>query len=274
MAKKKETAELAQPIAQGGALALPSFMEGVDHETGALSQFIVPPRLTIVQALSPDALKQTFAEGSVVVTPQMMEVAGMATPTEGVPFFFTPVFFFVEWVCWNPRATKGSLPVIRQRSTDPKSQLAAKARSRELWEEDCPEAAGEKIRNCEHLNYIMALVGDHPLAGTPIVSSFARSEHRVGTNLATLIKMRKAALFGCQFMATSARRTNAKGKWFGLDIQNPPGDSGIAPYVRDEAKFDALHALHDELKTAHEESKLHVDYDNPTGEAEPSDTEY
>lgn len=269
-----EPTALAQPTAQGGALAVPSFMEGVEHETEALSQFIVPPRLTIVQALSDDNLKQAYAEGCVVVMPQMMEIAGMETPTEGKPFYFVPVFFFVEWLTWNPRATRGSLPAIRERSTDPQSQVAIKARNQRLWEEDCPEAPGEKIRNQEHLNYIMSLVGDHPLAGTPIVASFARSEHRSGSNLAALISMRKAPLFGCQFMAVSARRTNAKGRWFGLDIQNPPGDSGVLPFVESEDTFEALKSSHAELKKAHEEAKLRVDYEDPVDETDPSDTKF
>jgi hypothetical protein len=258
---KKET-----PIAKtdgGGPLAVPDFMQEVeDLGIDDLGQFIVPPRIKIVQRQSGEEFLNLFEPGDVVIVPQMVKIAGMAEKDTGEPFFFVPLFFFAEWVTWNPLEMKGVLNAVRERSTDPASPLAAKCRQQSLWYEPCPENKEYSLRNVEHLNYVVTLVGDHELAGTPMVISFSKSEHRSGTNLAALVKMRKAPIFGCQFMGIVGHRSNNKGNWFGVDVTNPAGDSGVTPFIAEQELFEKFQELHEDLKSAHADSKIKVDYDD------------
>jgi len=244
-----------------------------------LSQFVTPPRVKIVQKQASAMLLERFTPGDVIIVPQQVLVAPIARNEKGkvldtgVPFFFTPVFFFPEWCLWNPIKMKGSLPAIRERSLDPKSPIAVKSKSVATWKEPCPENRECDCRYVEHLNFVCVLASDeHELAGTPIVLSFSRAEHKSGSNLASLIKLRRAPIYGCQFMGVVGHRTNSQGDWFGIDAVNPAGDSGITPFVMDETRFKALAALHEEMRTAHESAKIRVDYDEAEEEAPTADS--
>jgi hypothetical protein len=287
MGKKKDEAKKATGELQtkeneaAGALALPEFMQGVDTGTSELESYIVPPRLKVVQATSDEALLDAFDPGTVIAQPQDIQIAGMIDRKAGKPFHFVPIYFFAEWIAWNPLKTKGTLPAIRERTFDADSPLAAKCKNPKLWLEGCNEAAPnedgtkQKIRNCEHLNYICLLLNNPELEGIPVVMSFVRGEHKAGTRFAGLIKMRRAPLFGCQFQAAVGYRTNIAGQWHGYDVCNPDEGSGVAPLVQDKATFEAYTALHEQFKADH--GKIRVDYDNETGgtgEAPPDSGEF
>ena len=260
---------------------LPGFMAS-DLEMGVseLKKFIIPPRLKVVQPLSGEQYTEKFNSGDVVLAPQLVLVAPIIMdsvtkrPTKsGQPFNFVPVFFFPEYLAWNPLESKGTLPAVRERSLDPQSDIARKARNPQTREEPCPEVAKAVIRYQEHLNFIMMLMGTGDTAGIPVVMSFSRGEHRSGTNLASLIAMRRAPIFGCVFEATSRLRTNSKGAWYGLDITNPSVSSGINPVITDETRYTLLKNLHLEMKTAHANNLIVVDHDDNEIDAE-NDTKY
>lgn len=272
MAKSKTELE----VKKVSALAIPDFMQGTEHlGTEDLGQFIVPPRLKVVQKQSGDAFSE-FDPGDVIAVPQMILVSpikkddrGRGLP-EGEPFFFTPIFFFPEWCLWNPLETKGTLPAIRERTTDPKSPIAVKSKNQATWFEPCPESPEHECRYVEHLNFVVVLRGEHEMAGIPVVMSFSRSEHRYGSSFAALLKMRKAPIFGCQFQAQVGYRTNAKGQWHGIAVTNPAGETGITPFIQDEQTFRLYEGLHKEMKLAYEAGKVQVDYDDVV-EPEPTD---
>lgn len=247
---------------------LPAFMQDVtDFGIDDLKQYIVPPRLKVVQRISGAPFDDLFNPGDVVACPQLVLVSPVikndnGKPTDqGEPFHFVPLYFFVEWCLWNPLEMKGSLPSIRARTTDPNSDMVIKSRDSKLWELPCPENPEYKCRYVEHLNFLILLINEHELAGTPMVMSFSRAEHRAGTNFAALIKMRKAPIFGCQFQARAGFRSNNKGNWYGVDVMNP---EAVPPFVQDKALFDAYHNIHLELKEAHNNARVVVDYDNET----------
>ena len=257
-----------QPV--GGALTAPSqapsFMEP-DSGMGVedLGKYVVPPRLKIVQSNSNETFLSRFDKGDAIIVPQMFLIAAVnkneqGKPADtGQPFHFVPLFFFPEWCCWNPIETRGTLPSVRYRTTDPNDPAVSKCRDPKLWKE---EIDGFACRWVEHLNFISVIIGDHELAGTPVIISFARAEHRAGSNFAALIKMRKAPMFGCQFEArVTFRPDNNKGQWYGLDISNPSQDSGITPFLTDEVAYDAFKKLHLEMKEAHGAAKIKVDYE-------------
>jgi hypothetical protein len=192
-------------------------------------------------------------------------------PTKaGAPFVFIPVFFFAEWCAWNPLSMKGTLPAIRERSLDPKSDIARKSRNPETREEHCPESKDPKdlVRYQEHLNFVCVLLNTGETAGIPIIISFARAEHSSGRNLASLIAMRSAPIFGCIFEAHSQLRVNAKGAWYGLDITNPSVASGFGGHVTNEVQYNALKRLHTDMKEAHAKNLIIVDHDDSDISAE------
>jgi hypothetical protein len=257
--------------------SMPAFMQGSDLGVEDLGQYVIPPRLKVLQPLSDrETFLSKFDVGDVIAVPQMVLVAPTVKdekdkPTEdGEPFHFIPVFFFPEWCLWNPIQTRGTLPAIVARTTDPTSTIAAKSRSPALWNEPCPEAPEFMCRYVEHLNFVIVILGDHDLTGIPVIMSFSRAEHRRGSNFASLIKMRKAPLYGCQFEARVGPRSNNKGHWYGIDVTNPSGDSGIEPFVQEKDVFGHLEGLHLEYKKAHEDAKIRVDYEDTLDE--PSDT--
>lgn len=260
-------------------LALPDYIRQ-ETELGIedLKDFVVPPRMKVVQKQSDARLLEQFSAGDIIIVPNMQAVAALERDAKGrpsgdpIPFKFTPLFFFPEWCTWNPLEMKAHLPSIRERSFDPKSIIAMKARDQEKRIESCPENAQYKIRHTEHMNFLIMLT-DHELSGQPIVMSFSRAEHAAGRRLASLIKMRKAPIYSCIFEGRAAPRSNNMGDWWGIDATNPSVDT--VPWVSKE-EFDVYKAAHQEFKKLHEEAKLRVDYE-ATGDEEvvtTTSTEY
>jgi hypothetical protein len=247
-------------------LAMPDYLRQEQNlGTQDLNDYIVPPRMKVVQKQSDDKLLSSFGAGDIIIVPNMQAVAALERDTKGRPtgdapgFKFVPLFFFPEWCTWNPIEMKGNLLAIRERTLDPKSRLAMLARDADHRVASCPENANYKIKHVEHLNFLVMLV-DHELSGQPIVMSFARAEHAAGRRLASLIKMRKAPIFGCVFEGHSAQRSNQQGDWWGVDVTNPSVET--SPWVPQD-QFEVFKQLHSELQAAHESSKLRVNYDDP-----------
>jgi len=270
MSKSKN--EIAAPAATG--LALPDFMKSdVNAGTENLGTYIRPPRIKVVQRNSGPTLLERFTPGDTIILPQGVLIAGIKKnsagrpESSGEPFYFTPILFFPEFVAWNPLETRGSEPAVLERSFDPKSQVAERARSEKLRQVPHATLPGKFISYVEHLNFVVVLYGEHEAAGTPMILSFARAEHKHGSNLCSLIKMRRAPIYGCQFQAIVGQRNNNKGNWLGIDVINPAGDSGVTPFVNDPARYAALKELHDEYKKAHDAAALQVDYEETDGDA-------
>ena len=257
MVKKNVT--LVKP--QSNILVRPDFMDE-DKKTGleSVQEFVSPPRLKIVQKSADDTLKDKFSEGDIFVTPFMQAIYEPARDDKGriieediIPFRFTPIFFFPEWCCINPYALRAQLQFIRERSTDPNSEVARKARNRATWSEPCPDDTAHDMRYSEHLNFLVKLE-EHP---DPICVTFARSEHSTGRKLCNLIKMRNAPIFGNVFQATLGHRSNALGDWWGLDIENPAED----PWV-DQELYPVYKTAYEACKEQHESGQIRVDYED------------
>lgn len=251
---------------------LPAFMQNeTDFGIGTMVEYIVPARLKIVQKQSGPPFDELYDPGTVIMVPQMSVISEVGDGRQGKPFFFVPVFFFAEWCQWNPLETKGTLPSIRSRTMNPNDPLVAKCRDSRLWHEQCPEMPDKMIRNVEHLNFLVVLI-NHAFSGLPILISFSRASHRSGSNLAALIKMRRAPIYGCQFMAQTGYRTNNKGQWYGLDALNPTEDSGVSPFVESEEQFNQFKELHNQLKEAHAKSQIRPDYDDTPEDETPAES--
>lgn len=272
MAKKKEeSADLSIPE----ELQLPAFMQDQPREgLDDLKNFIKPPRIKVVQPTSDGEFKEKFKEGDVISLPTFTQIAGMADQKNGEPFLIVPIFFWPEWCTMNPRQQK-DVPRVRERSHDPKSIIAMKSRDAKTRTEDIGLTCGKPISHEEHLNFIVVLYGmeGHPLNMEPMILTFARGEHNVGTNFAALIKMRKASIYGNVFQAKSTYRSNDDGVWYGIDVDNPAGPA----YVQDEAVYNKFKELHEELKEAHANNLIVNDLEEGTTSGDPdagSETEF
>lgn len=250
--------------ATGELLASPNQVPDYMREDGQLgltqvSQYIRPPMLKVVQKQADDELIKEFGIGSVIALPAKQLVYTMGEDGIG----FTPLLFYVEWCQWNPMELKGSAPAIRERTTDPRSPLAAKAQNQKTWMEPHPENPGLFVRNVEHMNFLVMLHIDDPdLNRMPVLMTFARGEHRTGRSLCNLITMRRAPIFGGQYMFTTSSgqdsnppRVNPKGSWAGFDIENHPD-----PHVPADlyAKYKQEHLA---LSEAYAQSLIVADHD-------------
>jgi len=264
-----------------GALAVPDFMSQHQVEgTDLLKQAVIPPRLKFVQPTSKSPFCDLFNPGDLVVVPMMQRVAEYDKQEKKIALYFATVFYWPEWVCWNPLDTRGQLKSVRERSLDPKSTVAIKARDESRRNSEvCPEVPekdGKKLylRYLEHLNFMIVPFNaggvETQFAGLPICLSFASGEWMKGSNLAGLITVRRAPIYGCQFQGVMRRRQNSKGTWFGMDVDNP-ADESVGPWVSKES-FEALQTVHREFKKAHEEKTLQVDYEDEPEAPKPGDS--
>lgn len=244
------------------AQVIPKFM--ADEEIvglEALTEFIVPPFIKIVQKQSGEELLQYFSTGDVILTPANAMISEMPRNKKGrivegarSMFQIVPVLFYPEWLTWNPIELKGTTPAIAYRTMDPNDPVAAKARNANLRSEPHPTSPKLNIRHVEHLNFLVVLY-KHPLGPEPAILSFSRSGWKYGSKFANLIKMRRASLFGCIFDVVLAPRHNDKGDWWGFDVTNP--ESGSSWVKKDE--YEVFKELHIKLNESKE--KLRAQYE-------------
>ena len=101
--------------------------------------------------------------------------------------------------------------------------------------------------------------------GTVCAASFARAEHKTGSNLASLIKMRRVPMFGTVWDAIAKQRNNASGTWWGLNFSQCQEDNG---FVADKEVFLNFEKLNKEFKKAYDDRAIVVDYDDSDVKAE------
>lgn len=280
MAKASKTSKtpakvnpLARAGAQSKALAsavapMPAFLtEKTVRGMEDLSKYVVLPRLKIVQKSASRDLLDQFRVGSVVVHPLGVMLADIAMRANGQSeetsdsFKFVPLYFFEEWCTHNPVGTQ---PFIRERTRDPKSELAMKAKDRNRRLETITEGnATIQVRHVEHLNFVCLLyASDNPLCveRTPFILSFYRGSHGGGRQLASLLKARRASPFACVIEAHTSFQQREPHDWYRLDVSNPP--DGESPWVTEE-EYGDFEKLYTELKA----QQLTADYSDGMGEA-------
>lgn len=241
-------------------LNLPAHLQNKEVKgMDVIKSVVRPPMLKIVMKQSRDELLDKFGKGALICMPAEAEIA----PND-VPFHFTPIFMWKEFITWAPIEARGNVPAILERSLDEYSDIAAKAQdSNRRVEEVDYNGQSLKVRHVEHLNF-MVVIHNHPLGGpdTPFVMSFARAEYRTGSNLASFIQMRKTSPFNCIFEASVCKdpRSNDQGSWYGYDINNPSPDSGVSPWVTEEQSA-VFEKMHDEFAKLHRDKRLAATHD-------------
>lgn len=270
MARKKKDIIKVNPLDIVPEHLQPDKTSGMED----LSQYITPPRIKIVQKQADEAILVRFGAGDVIIVPTFDLVCEMERDTKGNAtgdsngFDFVPLFFYAEWCCWNPIALKGKAPVIRERSLDPTSSLAVKAKNPRLRTEPHPDDPSLQIRYIEHLNFVIALPGitEHPLL------TFSRGSHGKGRQMCGLLRQRNAPLYGCRLHAHQVKIENDMGAWWALEVINPPGET--TPWVDDKKVYAEFKALHERYREAHKNAKLVSEYDEPDVTVVEGDTEY
>lgn len=253
---------------------VPDFIrtETETHGLATLRQYIVPPRLKIVQGASAAELKQQFGEGSVLLMPGKDHLKAVVhnaggQPTEwGEDIIITPLLFFPEWIAWNPLSTKGVLPSIAERTLEYQSLLARKCQNQATWYEECAAAPIDpktkqkpQIRNTEHLNFIVFIHDEPSLETTPIILSCSRTSHQCGTTLAGLAQSRNASLFAGRYRLRAHQTTNTQGTFWKWEVDNlPEGNTWVTA-----EQYDAFKQIHSNLTAAHEARLIKPEYDDP-----------
>jgi hypothetical protein len=255
--------------ASGIASQAPAFLkEAAGEGMEELKHIVRPPRLKVVQKMSRKPFSDLFKAGDVVAVPQMQLVVGL-----GEVFHFVPLLQYLEWCVWNPLDTRGTLKTIRDRTLDPKSEIAIIARDpNKRGSKPCPEMPekdGKKLflDYREHINFMWLLLPPVELgvAELPVAVSFSKGEWQAGSNFGSLLaqrNLRVTPIYGCQFAAASRERQGQKGDWHGLTVDNPAEDSGVTPFVQDEERFKFYQSLHREFATALKAKQLELDYED------------
>jgi len=266
MTNKKDT---SLDVKRVSGIELPDYMK--DEEIlglANLAEFVIPPRLKIVQKQSDDKLLEIYKPGDVLLTPSNAMVASLDPDTKSCSFNFVPLFMYPEWATWNPIALKGQEPAIRYRTTDPTDPIVVKARNKLLREELIPgREDGLKMRHVEHLNFIIMLV-DHEFEGTPALMSFSKGEWGAGSNLCSRITMNKTVpIYGRAYTAHVAFRPGSgKGTWYGIDVDNP---ADRVSWVTEE-QYPVFKALHVEFEDHHKNSRLKAALEDESNDPDPA----
>lgn len=219
---------------------------GLEH----IDKVVAPPNIVIVQAMSDKLLEAGFKAGEVVMQPAQEPVDDTLT--------IVPIFYFTEYVIINPREVK-DLPMIRERSLDHASDLAA--RCRELAEFDCPEMPGKK---CKYQANMVFIVFVEELQ-TLITLRFYRAEYKTGRLFASKIKARNASIFAGRYVIQVGVHKNETGRWHGWDFK--PCDR---PWVTED-EYSTFEAMYRRCAEAYEADLLRTDVDDRDSSATDDD---
>ena len=250
----------------------PSYLQDYTGPLGTerMDEYMVPPRLKVVQKNSSAALLEKFNPGDVILLPQAVLVSGVVLndknkPTDvGKPFHVVPLFFFPEWVAFNPLETRGTLPSVRYRTFDSKDPIVAKCKDSRLWLEPCPEMPEKdgkqlKVTNRELLNFVVAIVGNGEHCEIPVTLTFSSASHFTGATWCTQIRNKRAPCYSCQFEMRTRLGNNSKGEWYRLEISNPSENSGVSPWVSPEERFREYEKLYRNLQETFDKKLLRPD---------------
>lgn len=240
-----------------GGIAVPDYIKEESEQAEGLDMMgdmIVPNRLKVVQALSNDMKALGYAEGDVVVTPINVKVGDEANALDCVV-----LLSWAEYLIINPRGVS-DLYWLRDRSTDPKSVIAMKARNRvkEVLPEGGVDPKTKQPYQMEYVkaaNFLVWLV-DHNVAA---IATFMKGEGKFGDAFASLITSRGLAIYGGLYRLSCNTRTNKSGdKWKGLSAGNSEINQGFCP----RNLLEPMKELHRYYKEQWANQNISVNYDD------------
>ena len=233
MAKKTET-ELA--TSTDAPIVVPDWMQQEEVKgSDTLGDFMVTPRMTIVQAMSDSDRKEAFGEGGVAIMPDGLKVAGKDEPFVVIPLIF--------WASWEVRSdlNDSTTPMIENSTQDPNSETARKARNKDTREETYGNGFTRKY--VEALNFIVK-IDSGEASGELATISFSVGEHHTGSRLCGLLKRRPCSIFANRIELKTAVRQRNNRSWYGFEFNNPVD----TPIIQDKDVYMELSKMHDSLR--------------------------
>lgn len=253
----------------GALSAVPTHLQNAAAAKEAnelLYQYAAPMRLKIVQKMSRAPLNaEPYKEGDVVLAPNNEIVARLDES-----FIMTPIFFFPEWIVTNPQ---GSELWIAERSLDPRSVIAQKARDPNKRKEPV-DGSRDKFKTYMEVHHFVVGLHETPTSvgeNMVAVMSFMSAELKTGSAFSTLIRSRGSEVpcWGQVYQVASGASSNAKGAWKGYKITNP---TTVSPWVEDAAVAAKLEEEHKRQKKAYLENAIIIDMDESVGDGEPTES--
>jgi hypothetical protein len=249
---RKEQNEIETVVPQTG-LSRPTFIEEPDQAMiDSTREYMVLQRIKVMQKMSESMMLDKFPAGTTVAMPGEIVIAGKEKP-----WCFVPLFFYPEYTLRNPIALKGIQPFIVERSIDPRSDLALRAKNPKLWERphpDFPTEAKKNQRYVESLNFVVTPYGN-PLMGEFFLLGFSKASHFDGKKLVDLIRRRNARHYGMVFEAVATPRKNSLGEWYAPDCSLPTEKTCASPWVSDDA-YPKLKEMSEIISKAHESNSI------------------
>ena len=226
VAKREETA--IEKVKAAPAWLVDAAKE--DTSKDALKEHLVLPQLRMVPTSPGERMRQykdQYGEGALVVTP-----AGIAVAPHDTWVKVVPLFMFTEFRKWHDRDDAGTNAVL-ERTTDPTSDLAKRARNEETREEaygDLNRMVKGKVKPfmyqyVEHLCFVV-LIYDGVARGAAASLEFQRGSLWTGKEFSTAALMRKVDGVDCplwtQVWELQSSEKSGKGfTWWALGYRNP-----------------------------------------------------
>lgn len=153
---------------------------------------------------------------------------------ELLPERFIPVFFFKEWLRFNPRRkddpnfVEGAEPgALLWKTTDPNDP---RVEEQTKFGPNGEVPAGQGV-----LNFFAYFPG-HDM---PVILSFAKTSYKAGKQLLSLAKFTPGDLFGRAYTLSSKKEQNEQGTYYVLQVF-PAGKASDAEYAQAEAMYAAF----------------------------------
>ena len=250
MAKAKE-----QELAPGGASSadmtvaenqLPAFMQGKDKVgTDNLRTYKNTSRIAFVQPQSDPDLLERHGGGTILIQPDGVEVG-----KKGDEIVVIPIGFYPSAEVHSDIDDKASKFVLLQ-TLDPNDDIWKRAKDERTREEPYgePDANGNPMytkKYVECLNFLV-LIDSGPAKGEIAMLTFNGGEHFMGRKLCGLLDRRPCSIYGNRIALVSTLRKRDRYSWYGFDINNPMEGGAV---VQDEALYNKLESLHEELMAA------------------------
>jgi hypothetical protein len=240
---------------------LPNFMlqlmeSGDDGFGDDIKEYIKYPDLKIIQKTTKEDLIELHGIGSCILIP-----GGTLIATKGEHFDVIPIFRHTEF-CLHSSIKDEQSPMILERSYDPNSELAMRARDKDKRKESYPDNDQWFYQWVEHLNFACLISNGKDLDLTPVNISFNKGEFFQGKTMLNAMYQRKlkgnrVPMYLQRLSFTPAfRDISVDQKWWGMDFAFAEESLILDPELG--AFCDAQH---NELKKAFKEKRLVVDYD-------------
>jgi hypothetical protein len=272
MSMSKKSIVKVEPTAS----EVPAYMApDVGAGTDELKGYVTVPRLKIIQKQAMAELLARFGVGDVILSPVnalveewQRDPKGRPLPDGAPTISVRTVYFYHEWATWNPIQLRGMEPAITYRTTNPGDPIVQKARNPNLRTEDHPREDGLKVRHVEHLNFVLLVEPGQHMSEEVAVVSFSRGSHIEGQKFSSLVRMRRAPIYGMRFDLSLEERKNSKGEWLCFVARNPADGR---PWVPEE-DYQRMKKLHEDFAAMHASSKLRAAIDDEDNGEEATDT--